>query len=244
MKKEELLKQVTTPINDPAFPPAKVKFYDREFVNFMYKTDGNALRKLLPEPLEPIDNQVKFEFIKMPDATGLGNYTEAGQVIPCTFNGKIGEFTLAMYVDNFGAIASGREMASFPKKLAKPEVYVDGDTIVGKLDYGSLRVAQGTMGYRYQPMDLQKATDIITQPSYRLNIMRNYDGSLRICELTESTINDIKVKAAWTSPVRLQLFEHVHAPVADLPVKEIVGGTDIIADLSLGKPKTVYDYLK
>ncbi|KRN42474.1 acetoacetate decarboxylase [Fructilactobacillus fructivorans] len=244
MKKEELLKKITTPINDPAFPETKVSYINREFVCFRYKTDGDTLKKILPEPLKPRGNQVKFEFIKMPDATGRGSYTEACQIIPCTFKGKMGEFTLAMYVDNFPSIASGRETAAFPKKLGKPRVYIDGtETLAATLDYGSLRVAQGTMGYRYQPMDLMTAEDELTQPNYRLNIMRDYDGSPRIVELTESMITNLNVKDAWTSPARLQLFEHVHAPVADLPVREMVGGSDIIADLTLPQPKKIYDYL-
>ena len=38
---------------------------------------------------EPI---VKYEFIRMPDSTGFGDYTETGQVIPVRFNGEEGGF--------------------------------------------------------------------------------------------------------------------------------------------------------
>ena len=34
---------------------------------------------------EPI---VKYEFIRMPDSTGFGDYTESGQVIPVSFRGR------------------------------------------------------------------------------------------------------------------------------------------------------------
>ena len=37
---------------------------------------------MVPEPLEIDEPLVKFEFIRMPDSTGFGDYTEAGQVIP------------------------------------------------------------------------------------------------------------------------------------------------------------------
>ena len=74
-----------------------------------------ALEKVVPEPLKVIDNKIKFEIISMPDATGLGSYMEAGQVIPVEYNGEQGEFYLSMYVDNQAAIASGREISAFPK---------------------------------------------------------------------------------------------------------------------------------
>jgi acetoacetate decarboxylase len=37
-------------------------------------------------------------------------------------------------------------------------------------------------------------------------------------------LDDIKVKGAWSGPARLQLHAHVNAPVADLPVRQALGG--------------------
>jgi acetoacetate decarboxylase len=39
------------------------------------------------------------------------------------------------------------------------------------------------------------------------------------------------------------LFSHALAPLAELPVLEIVSGTHIIADLTLDLGKVVHDYL-
>jgi len=41
----------------------------------------------------------------------------------------------------------------------------------------------------------------------------------------------------------LTLFSHALAPLAELPVLEIVSGTHIIADVTLGLGKVVHDYL-
>ncbi|MBM7617406.1 acetoacetate decarboxylase [Weissella uvarum] len=196
MNQSDLMNKITTPLDSPAFSDAKVRFHNRDFMNITYRTDHDALVKILPEPLEPIDDLVKFEFINMPDSDGLGDYSEIGQVIPVTFNGKEGEFYLSMYVNNGAAIASGREVAAFPKKLADTSIYLDNDVLVGKLEYSGLPVATATMAYNYYPMDLEEGKAEITKPSFRLNIMRNYDGSPRIFELTESQITDVEVKGA------------------------------------------------
>jgi acetoacetate decarboxylase len=50
------------------------------------------------------------------------------------------------------------------------------------------------------------------------------------------------IHGAWTGPARLQLFEHVLAPMADLPVREIVHASHI-PDLILAAPSVVNDYL-
>jgi acetoacetate decarboxylase len=36
----------------------------------------------------------------MPDAAGLGDYTDSGQMLTVEHDGEAGEFVLAMYVDN------------------------------------------------------------------------------------------------------------------------------------------------
>ena len=70
------------PLTSPAFPHGPYRFTNREFLIITYRTDLDALRAVVPEPLEIQEPIVKFEFIHMPDSTGFGSYTESGQVIP------------------------------------------------------------------------------------------------------------------------------------------------------------------
>lgn len=58
-----------------------------------------------------------------------------------------------------------------------------------------------------------------------------------------SQITDITIKGAWSGPARLQLFEHALAPLADLPVREVLSASHILTDLTLGRPRAVFDYL-
>ncbi len=181
--------------------------------------------------------------MRMPDVTGLGNYTESGQVAMVEYGGERGEYSLGMYVDSPPAIASGREISGFPKKGGSPRLYTDSDTLVGTLDYGSLRVATATMGYKHAPLDEQAARAEITAPTFMLKTLPGYDGTPRICELIRSRITDLTVKGAWTGPARLQLSAHALAPLADLPVLEIVSASHILTDLTLGRAEVVHDYL-
>ena len=131
------------PLTSPAFPRGPYRFNNREFLVITYRTDMDALRALVPEPLEVTEPLVKYEFIRMPDSTGFGDYTESGQVIPVSYNGVAGGYTLAMYLDDHPPIAGGRELWGFPKKLAQPTLQPQIDTMVGTLDYGSVRIATG-----------------------------------------------------------------------------------------------------
>ena len=53
-----------------------------------------------------------------------------------------------------------------------------------------------------------------------------------------------QTKGAWTGPGALAFTPHAMAPVAELPVLEIISATHIIADLTLGLGKVVHDYLE
>ncbi|AGK96684.1 acetoacetate decarboxylase [Clostridium pasteurianum] len=244
MLKSEVSKQITMPLTAPAFPRGPYRFHNREYLNIVYRTDANTLRKIVPEPLELDEPLVRFEMMAMPDVSGLGAYTECGQVIPVSFNGKKGDYLHMMYLDNHPAIAVGRELSSYPKKLGYPKLFVDSDTLVGTLDYGKLRVLTATMGYKHESLDINEARNQICRPNYMLKIIPDYDGSPRICELVCAQITDITIHEAWTGPARLQLFDHAMAPFSDLPVKEIVSSSHILTDLTLPAPIVVYDYLK
>ena len=69
------------------------------------------------------------------------------------------------------------------------------------------------------------------------------DGSPRICELVEYYLEDIRLKGAWTGPAALSLQPHALAPVAELPVLEVISAVHLVADLTLGLGRVVHDYL-
>jgi acetoacetate decarboxylase len=244
MRIEDVRRQNATPLGAPAYPPGgPYRFTNREYLNITYRTDPDAMRAVVPEPLTVGEPLVRFEVMRMPDVTGLGSFTESGQILRVEHDGEPADYLHSMYVDSLASIASGREISAFPKKLGAPRLYVDTDTLVGTLDYGSLRVATATMGYKHRPMDEQAARDEIGAPTYALKIMPGYDRRQRICELVRMQITDMTIKGAWSGPARLQYFEHVLAPLADLPVREVVGASHILTDLNLGRASVVYDYV-
>jgi acetoacetate decarboxylase len=232
------------PLTSPAYPPGPYRFIDREFLVITYKTDMDALRAVVPEPLKVEEPLVKYEFIRMPNSSGFGDYSESGQIIPVSLNGEKGGYVHAMFLNDEGPIAGGREIWGFPKKLAEPSLTVQKDTIVGTLDYGPVRVATGTMGYKYRPADLAEVTASLKAPGFLLKIIPDADCKPRICELVRYYQEDLTVKGAWTGPAALQLTHHALAPVAKLPVLEVVSAVHILTDLTLGLGTLAYDYLK
>ena len=245
MKESEVRERAfAMPLTNPAFPPGPYRFVDREYLIITYRTQPEKLRALVPEPMRPAGDLVKYEFIRMPNSTGFGDYTESGQVIPVTLDGRQGGYTHCMFLNDEGPIAGGRELWGFHKKLAEPRLKVEVDTLVGTLDYGPVRIATGTIGYKHRAADLAAVKASMAAPNFLLKIIPHVDGSARICEIVEYALEDVTVKGAWTGPAALELHAHALAPVAELPVLEVVSAVHILADLTLGLGRVVHDYLR
>jgi acetoacetate decarboxylase len=231
------------PLTNPAFPPGPYRFVNREYFIIQYRTEPEALRRIVPEPLELTEPVVNYEFIRMPDSTGFGDYTESGQVIPVSYQGQAGSFVHQMFLNDHPPIAGGRELWGFPKKLAQPKLAVEIDTLVGTLNYGSVRIATGTMGYKHRALDTEVEARKLAAPNFLLKIIPHVDGTARICELVEYHLEEIQLKGVWSGPGALSLNAHALAPVAELAVLEIVSTVHLVADLTLGLGKVVHDYL-
>ena len=225
------------------YPAGPYRFINREYLIISYETDREILESLLPPPLELIEPVVKFEFIRMPDSTGFGDYTESGQVVPVRYKGEEGTFTLAMFLDCEAPIAGGREIWGYPKKLAKPKLFVEQDVLVGILDFGSVRIATGTMGYKHHETDKEAILNAQKKPTFLLKNIPGVDGKPQINQLTKTYLTDITVKGAWTGPGSLELHPHALAPIAELPVKKILNAVHFICDLTLPYGEVVEDYL-
>jgi acetoacetate decarboxylase len=243
MRADEVRARFATPLTAPAYPPLMPKYTGREYLNIMYRTDVAAARSVTPEPLRVVEPIVRFELMRMADVTGYGPYSEVGQAVVVEFDGEPGEYMQAMYVDDFAAAAGGREVGAYPKVLGSPALRVEHGALVGTLDHGTIRVATATMGYKHQALTPDAAAAIVAVPTYMVKFVPNYDATPRIVELTRSRVRDVTVHEAWTGPARLQLFHHVLAPLADLPVLEVLSASHIIADLRLAPFEPVHDYL-
>ena len=245
MDAKTLLKNAyAVPICAPGYSNEAPRFYNREFLTITYRSDPEAIRRWVPEPLTVKDPIVKFEVIHMPDSEGIGSYYESGQILQVEYEGKAGGLTHMMYLDSLTGTIAGREKWGFPKKLGFPEISVEYDTLVGKLDIGKTRVATATMGYKYEKTDLAEAKrGTESAANFLLKVIPHVDGSVRICELVKYPITDVVMKGAWTGPGALAYVPHALAPLADLPVLEVLRADHMIMDLTIGQGEVVHDYL-
>jgi acetoacetate decarboxylase len=247
MKAADILALPSMPLAGPSYPAGPYRFINREYMVITYESDPEMIRRQLPEPLEPIEQPlVSYEWIKMPDSSGFGSYTESGIVIPCRFQGEDVSFVSQMYLDDDPPIAAGREIWGFPKKYAHPKMEIVKDTLTGSLAYAGQLVALGTMAYKHESMagNGHATSAKLGKTQVNLKLIPGIDGHPAICQLVALNLTEITVKGSWRGPGRLHLIPHVNAPVADLPVRNVVEAHHFIADLTLPYGRVIYDYLE
>lgn len=255
MKYEEIMRLSGMPAAAPSYPKGPYRFVDREYFTITYESDAEAIRHALPEPLEPAPgNLVAYEYIKMPDSSGFGDYAESGIVIPCLFNGEEVNFTCQMYLDDEPPLTGGREIWGFPKKYGNPKLRVVHDTLTGTLHYDNELVSMGTMAYKTENLianpahaemrNPDKIIEKLTKTQINLKFIPGVDGKPEIVQLVAYNMCDAKVKGAWSGHARLHLVPHVNAPVADFPVRKIIGGSHFIADITLPYGRVIHDYIR
>jgi acetoacetate decarboxylase len=103
------------------------------------------------------------------------------------------------------------------------------------LEYAGQLVAMGTMGYKHESMagNGERTTAMLAKTQLNLKLIPGVDGCPAICQLVAYNLTDISIKGSWDRPGRLHLVPHVNAPVADFPVRKIVGAHHFLADLTL-----------
>jgi acetoacetate decarboxylase len=246
MNRDEILSATSMPLASPSYPRGPYRFINREYLVIHYETDPGAIRRMLPEPLEPDGNHVFFEWMKMPDSSGFGNYEEAGCGIMAKWNGTPCTYTAQMYLDDEAPTTGGREIWGFPKKIGTPELKVVHDTLTGTLGYGGREVAMGTMGYKYEDLaaDHGETLAALQRLQVVLKFIPDVDGKAKIAQLVGFHMQNVTLKGAWAGPARLHLVPHVNCRVADLPVRNILFGRHMITDLTLPYGEVLHDYIE
>jgi acetoacetate decarboxylase len=149
-----------------------------------------------------------------------------------------------MYLDDEPPTTGGREIWGFPKKYGLPRLKTIHDTLTGTLHYDDERVALGTMVYKQTPLDHAKTVEGMKKLNVNLKFIPDVDGSPAIAQLVGYYLEDIDLKFAFTGPARLHLVPHANCRLADLPVRKILYGTHLCADLTLPYGKVLHDYLE
>jgi acetoacetate decarboxylase len=95
-------------------------FFDAEILMVFWETKPEIIARLLPPPLKPAKDPVAMAFVAFYPRTNFDvTYKESALFVRAAYNGEEGNYCLAMPVTNDIAMAGGREVFGYPKKMAE-----------------------------------------------------------------------------------------------------------------------------
>jgi acetoacetate decarboxylase len=121
------------PSSGPLYPSPPFVYRGASMIVFEYVTDGPAAARLLPAQAELTDPPVAgLVFADYPESS-LGAYREVVVYLHAIYEGRPIQFAAYLYVTTDVAMAAGREMGGYPKKIGAIS-FEDAETIRGTLE--------------------------------------------------------------------------------------------------------------
>lgn len=236
----------STPWDAPLVPEFPFTFRNVDVLTLAYRTHPEAVRALLPPPLEPINEWVLIHLYNMNDVEWLGSYNECNVMVGARLGETTGGYSPYLFLNSDVGLAHGREVHGQPKKFGEPGIEHRKDLIVGTLRRNDIEVITGTMAYkqtRGNLDDLKKATfDFSVNINYK--VIPHIDDRPAIRQLTSRKLANMKVHECWSGPCTVELRPNAQAPVYKLPVVEMGDGYYWKADFTLIQGTIIHDYLK
>ncbi len=110
------------------------QFYDAEMVTVYWLTRPEIVKRLLPPPLQPAGEPLAYAFLADYPRTNFGPpYREGALFLKAQYEGEVGGYCLAMPVTGDLAMAGGREIFGYPKKMADIDFSKEDYRISGSL---------------------------------------------------------------------------------------------------------------
>ncbi|MEO8456667.1 MAG: acetoacetate decarboxylase family protein [Chloroflexota bacterium] len=184
-----------------------------------FETEPDAVRALLPPPLEPAPAHVGVAWVtEVADSTCVGPYSASGLAIRAKYGDITGNYVLSSAITTTEAVTFGRELYGDPRKLAKVAFEQQGDHVWGHADRHDIRYLS-MRGRCDSPAPAGRQEDTF----FFFKFLPRADGSgFDSAPVLVQVTNDITVMEARRGRGELVFRDSPHDPVSDIPVHQVL----------------------
>lgn len=238
-----------TPVDSPitGLPPSV--FRDGEVLTFQYRTDPAAVARLLPAPLQPVNDVVQIQISRWGDCPGTGkDFHECNVMVAARFEGPHGtieaSYSPYFWVESDRAMAGGREFHGQPKRIAQVRLRSAGDMHVGEVFHHGISIFTGTMLYKARPSEFSRVRELVDPVSnINLKIINHIDLRPAIKQLTIRDLTEVKVSDCYEGECTAEIHPAATAPLYRLPVVGFLTGFYWRTEFRLVGGRILHDYL-
>jgi len=223
---------------------ATAEFTDAEMLMLVWETSPEAIANMLPPPLKPADKAIVIAFIADYPKTNFSEpYKESALLIRAKYKDQEGNYCLSMPVTNDMAMAGGREVWGYPKKMANISFNRDGDTVTGFTERHGVKFMKvkaklsGKINNENAAMDELLALGINPKEQFS-DIAFNFKhfpspGQDEAFDYPPRLVQGETVfrpKTFVFSEAEIELTPSAHDPWHEVPVKRMLGGIYTVGD--------------
>ncbi len=142
-------------------------FYNAEMLTVFWETRPEIAAKLIPAPLQPAAKPIAMAFVAYYPSTNFDvTYRESALFLRARFKEEEGSYCLSMPVTNDMAMAGGREMFGFPKKMADIHFSRKGNAVNGWTERHGVRLME-VHAVLTDELNVPEARELATQLDFR-----------------------------------------------------------------------------
>jgi len=129
----------TNPIIAPLYPKPPIYWVGARVLLVLYEADIDAIKSIVPEPLEVTSNKVVAWISDLPMGT-QGPGQEACIYVTVRYRDYVGTYEPFLYVGHEVPLAGGREIWGFCKKLANISLTFDKEIVLGEVERRGMKI--------------------------------------------------------------------------------------------------------
>jgi acetoacetate decarboxylase len=240
----------TMPVTAPAIQDKQFWYRDVSMMFVQYRTDADAIQRILPEGLELQDDPVAVVTIADYHFSTFGPYPETILAIPCLLDGEAVSYTHYLFTNQEAPLIAGREIWGYAKKLAHIEIINQSEQTMGIVERPKgNRILTAIM----RTVDNVPGDGFAAAPSISLKMIPdaepNGNRGQAISQMVRTEYNIAPVVATdgltemWTGPGSLVYdAQTANDPWHELPVREVMACTFGKFNFYLPKGKVIKTY--
>ena len=225
-------------------------FYEAEMLTVFWETKPEVVARLLPPPLEPAAYPLVIAFVANYPRTNFDmSYQESALFLRAVHKGQVGQYCLSMMVTNDMAMAAGREVFGFPKKMADIHLVKNGEDLEGWTERRGVRfmeIKTRLTGRLNEP----EARSIIMNPSAEEGGSKAFTYNVKYFPAPERSGFDyhprLVVQETLLKPKKMEIGEATvtlqasdYDPWSEVEVVKVLGSIYTVGDNAMLGGKTV-----
>lgn len=198
---------------------ARPQFMATRSLTVLFETTPEAVKALLPPPLEPTPEAAGSAWIgDIGNSNCVGPFLGGALYLRARYGDLVGNYCVTMPMSTDAAVAFGRELYGEPKKLAKIVFESQGEHVWGSAERYEIRY----LSVRGR-MEGPGPTGRHQSSSFHFKYLPRPDGSgFDHPPLLVHITTEVNVQAAQRGRGELVLRDSPHDPVADIPVTQVI----------------------